>query len=56
MLNSVFPLCLHFFDYVGIPIGPKAPEIVTAFIEMVPSDSVKVYFPISQSLTFVHAV
>ncbi len=25
----------------GIPIGPKAPEVVTSFIEVIPSDTVK---------------
>lgn len=32
----------------GIPIGVKAPEVVTAFIEMVPSDSVKVNVLVSK--------
>ncbi len=35
------PMTFKPHPWHGIPIGPKAPEIVTAYIEIVPTDTVK---------------
>ncbi|MGI8494378.1 MAG: inorganic pyrophosphatase, partial [Pyrinomonadaceae bacterium] len=40
-LNTLLSLMFQAHPWHGIPAGPSAPEMITAFIEIVPNDTVK---------------